>query len=375
MTVPDWSALPRDVLTFLAKRITSLKDYIALRAVCRAWRLAATKDCFPTTRQVPWLVLFRVLHDPEPSWRFHSLTKNTVHKPLLPFQPHLDRHICSSLGWMMGRGENADQHHLYLWHPLTHAQVQLPNHNFNFDTAKFALSLSPSWTSDYAIMVIFNEYSNSEPSYLRRAPCNVAFLKPGALMWTNIKLSQPAEDLASYKGQFYVVDCEGKLMVLDIEDPDHDVIKMKEIVSVDYGSLKKVLDGKYPSHSYRQEDDQYYIVESEGALFLVQRNNVWKRSYWFQPYHEIVEFHVFEVNTSNKTLARLNSLGDKTLFFGSGPSLSVKVSGDTGCKVDCIYFNMGCVTGIFDMKKEGFETLKHEGVHPFIPLPWLQQSF
>ncbi|EXB77885.1 hypothetical protein L484_009181 [Morus notabilis] len=72
----DWSALPRDVIACFPKRLTSLKDYNAFRAVCTSWRWAATKENFTTSQQVPWHVAFCVHHDFEQTWRFHSLEKN-----------------------------------------------------------------------------------------------------------------------------------------------------------------------------------------------------------------------------------------------------------------------------------------------------------
>lgn len=110
----DWSALPRDVLACFTKRLTSLKDYNAFRAVCTSWRWAATKENFTTSQQVPWHVAFCVHHDFEQTWRFHILEKNKVH--LCLFNLVWTKHICSSLGWMMTmrRDRNDVQNNLLL---------------------------------------------------------------------------------------------------------------------------------------------------------------------------------------------------------------------------------------------------------------------
>uniref|UniRef100_A0A7N2REG2 KIB1-4 beta-propeller domain-containing protein n=1 Tax=Quercus lobata TaxID=97700 RepID=A0A7N2REG2_QUELO len=106
--------------------------------------------------------------------------------------------------------------------------------------------------------------------------------------------------------------------------------------------------------------EQLYLVESSGALLLVSQEDVqlqpakegidkWIFSNLFPESVEpclknssygngTTAFKVFEVNLGGEEWKKLKNLDNRALFLGHNSSVSVKASGFSGCKANCIYF-------------------------------------
>jgi hypothetical protein len=125
---PDWSNLPKDILEAVSKKITSVADYLRLRAVCTPWRSALSPASRHLPPQPPWLLL---PYDPhlkegnDASVRFfYDMSTFQIRKINLP-QTCGKQYCGSSLGWLVLE----DGPEISLLNPITKVQMQLPSLN------------------------------------------------------------------------------------------------------------------------------------------------------------------------------------------------------------------------------------------------------
>ncbi|KAL6174649.1 hypothetical protein ACLB2K_051295 [Fragaria x ananassa] len=170
----DWSNLPEDLLISIVKRAVSMVDVFSFAAVCRSWRSVATKEDFTSLvkQQVPLLL---ALSDDESSNELHNLTKDKLSEVHIP-EATGKRYYSSNLGWIMTVSPGDTK--VSMFNPFKiNSQIELPDINewpWHF-LKKFVLSSSPSWTSDYIVMVL------SQRSTLE-------FCRPGDKQWTSIAI-------------------------------------------------------------------------------------------------------------------------------------------------------------------------------------------
>ncbi|KAL6217463.1 hypothetical protein ACLB2K_010680 [Fragaria x ananassa] len=299
--MPDQSKdLPEDLIISIAKLVlvASFEEFSVFGAVCRSWKSAAdrlkknyltntTAGLGSLTNQVPLLVL-----PPTNRWneddgmvKFFSLTKGKTYKHSLP---ETARKECySSLGWLLTLSDQRREGlQCHLVHPLNRTNIQLPDLRYPYTDfiSKFVLSSSPSWTFHSVVMCA--------------TAMTLEFCRPGmGIDWTHINPINPKStpqlvpqfeisDLLYYKGQFYVVDLEGCVLVCDIENPKTSMVAPE-----------------IPSELSR----------------------------------------VFEVPFSNEkswSESEVKNLGSRTVFLsGRSSSFSIDSSGYSRCKPNCIYFN------------------------------------
>ena len=149
-------------------------DVFSFAAVCRSWRSVATKEDFTSLvkQQVPLLL---ALSRDESTNELHNLTKDKVSEVLMP-EAKGERYYSSNLGWIMT--VSAEDMKVGLFNPFKiNSQIELPDikgwpRHF---LKKFVLSSSPSWTSDYIVMVL------GQCSTLK-------FCRPGDKQWTSIAI-------------------------------------------------------------------------------------------------------------------------------------------------------------------------------------------
>ncbi|PHU28138.1 hypothetical protein BC332_00231 [Capsicum chinense] len=78
----NWTELPHDLIAHIANHVKVIEDFIAFRAVCTSWRIAATKEDFDVfSPQVPLLMLVSKDDDFQ---EFYSLSKKKVSRIFLP---------------------------------------------------------------------------------------------------------------------------------------------------------------------------------------------------------------------------------------------------------------------------------------------------
>lgn len=130
----------------------------------------------------------------------------------------------------------------------------LPTFEFG-SLRKFVLSSSPSLTLDYTVMVS-TDYGG-EFAFWRPKDKEWSFISSKLDTW-DWDSDRRSYDIAYYKGQFYIVDSDGRVLVFDIDDPED-------------ATANKVVVSESPTWSSRYSVNQLYLVESGGALLLVLR--------------------------------------------------------------------------------------------------------
>ncbi|XP_062021266.1 uncharacterized protein LOC133737784 [Rosa rugosa] len=375
---PNWSYdLPEELIISVAKRLTdSLQDFIFFGAVCKSWRSAATevKEKNPNnialrllTHQVPLLLL------PLSCWQRPPpiLVSNPVPKIIRPPPkekseglneavefyslkgkgnkisyklnlPKARMRICfSSFGWLVivSKTEGCEWS---LVHPLNHAKIELPDVQRSlprsvvsgFRVGKFALSSSPSWTSDYIVMF--------------QSGHRFGFCRPGLGEKWKYKVSwgDLVTDLSYYKGQFYFVHLSSRISVFDIDK--------EEIRLVAPEFPKEQLLG--PNVLIKE----HYLVESAGVLLVVLFTTTTTKC---KDQGLTFGCRVFEVpftNSKSWSDSEVRSLGNRTIFLSKcSSSFSIEASDYSGlCKANSIYFMNNKVVlprqsrdmGVFNMK-------------------------
>ncbi|KAH0688258.1 hypothetical protein KY284_018811 [Solanum tuberosum] len=172
-------------------------NYSIFRTVCKSWHSAATKNNFNSDLpRVPWLMLAE--EDGSSSCRkFFSLYNGMILKKRIR---KASRKLCmESLGWLITVGDDE-------------GEITVDAGTF---FKKAVLSVNPSHTSDYILMVIDGGY--------------IKFWKRGDLRWNRIILDlgtrsprfARGRDLVYFNGYFYSVDRLGRIIVYDVAGPQY----------------------------------------------------------------------------------------------------------------------------------------------------------
>ncbi|PHU23334.1 hypothetical protein BC332_08441 [Capsicum chinense] len=160
----NWAEFPNDVIAHIAKHVKGIEYFISFRAVCTSWKIAATKDNFDVLwPQLPLLMLGAK----DDNYReFYSLSKKKV---LRLYIPEAKWRTCfSSKGWLICFLQCALE--ISLLNPFSRNKIQLPpgknlwslqgykagpeGRMWHF-IDKVILSVNPSVTSDYILMVSY----------------------------------------------------------------------------------------------------------------------------------------------------------------------------------------------------------------------------
>nr|XP_016441776.1 PREDICTED: F-box protein At2g26160-like [Nicotiana tabacum] len=299
--IPNWSELQYDVLVHVARRLNLIEDYLNFAAVCKPWRLAATKENFNSDLpRVPWLMLAEEEGSDVSSCRkFFNLCNDLIFKTTIPQAS--GKRCLESMGWLITVGIDGE---ISLLHPFSGVQIELPHQNTTEDYTrnktqyiwnfihKAVLSTSPSKTSDYLLMVI-----EGENKYL-------SFWRPGDLKWTRIRREnyEPHSrdqhcDVVYFDGKFYAVDMQGNVLLRNVTDQ----LRLKEFPFTPV----------YEDEVYDEEE----VPEFDGQLI----------------FHTIF-FRVYEVDLAAGKLTETKQIGDMALFLGANASLSVQASQFPGVK-------------------------------------------
>ncbi|XP_065007247.1 uncharacterized protein LOC135673961 [Musa acuminata AAA Group] len=287
--------------------------------------------------------------------RFYSCSKKRIYE--LPVPKCQGRFCCGSYaGWIATVGKDSRMH---LVNIFTGGGVELPS-LYAFGTSfsqccnrsperkrslfvtKVCLSSSPSAGRDCLVVAFYG------------IGCKLGYAKVGDDQWTTVSCNWcPYLDASFYKGQFYVVNWKGDVVVLDVSRRQVHFISTKpKQLMTDYTHRK------------------IYLVESSGDLLYVVR--VFR--YSPKPTYNTKSFVVYKLSVSNGELQQVSSLGGRSLFLGLNNSISVEASKLVGCQKDSIYFTddlsefktccapgSGRDTGIYSMV-DGCITPHYDGV-------------
>ncbi|KAK4858248.1 hypothetical protein QYF36_013259 [Acer negundo] len=226
-----------------------------------------------------------------------------------------------------------------LLHPFIRKQIELPHvktftnlfrlslsdmyESFIF---KCVLSMSPSSTSDYTVMVIYELFLHS-----------LAYCKPGDKNWTTVNSWEPAFlDVVYYKEKFYAINYFNNIQVCDVRSDNPTETRQLGNISDEVAEL---------------EPERLYMVESEGALLVVmvkiKSYSTYERLFW-----------VFNVDFSTNTWTEIKDLDKRSLFLSQHSSMSVEISFDNYCKSNCIYFIEDCAESFLQARNEEEKELR-----------------
>ncbi|KAJ7961485.1 F-box protein [Quillaja saponaria] len=362
----NWVDLLPEILLVIAKKLISSEDFlasVAFGAVCTSWRSVyiKVKDVIkqlPT--QVIWLMLAEE-RDHTDERGFFSLAKgNTRYLQL----PEAKGKFCFSFpqGWLITTGKDLD---LDLLHPLSRVQFQLPNlrtitKDFRSSCLlstvinRALLTANPSLTSDFRVVII----------------CDfgrLAFAKLGANSRTISKERYRFADVIYYNGNIYGVYPDGSIWVCDIEGYEP---KATMLFHTKIGRFVPLF-------------ERMYLVESSGKLLAVLRTGGQARSLFEGSTiysYGTAPFLVFELNISNRSCTRLESLENRALFVGRNSSISVNALNICGCKANSIYFtddaNESRDMGVWNMMDGRIETLFNPPLFCHVAPPlWVFPNF
>ncbi|KAJ4758952.1 F-box family protein [Rhynchospora pubera] len=242
---PDWNLLPPELLEIIAKKVTSLADYIRFRAVCHPWRSTSPPRPLHLPIQIPWLMLPYKTQgnaDGGSTRLFYDLSTSKIHSLDLPETHGVE--ICgSSHGWfVLHKGRVTS-----LFNPITRATIPLPP----YITPSSHLGLAPdgndglwngvpfleNWDDHYSSVRLTQTFIVKKviltSSPLDTTSCFVivftssrlelAFCKIGDKCWTVIRFKAyftgGISDFTFSNGFLYTIDKHGSVTKYDLINP------------------------------------------------------------------------------------------------------------------------------------------------------------
>ncbi|KAF8389341.1 hypothetical protein HHK36_026035 [Tetracentron sinense] len=262
---------------------------------------------------------------------FFSLSKGgMIQERLLP--EARGTRCWSSHGWLI---TIADDLSMFLLNPVTRAQIQLPHQRTFKDNSyrnprnakevfihRAILSSSPSWSSNYVVMVIHGvvvfdiESPNSTEARIVTKP--------------------PDELLGIVYSMLYIVELSGALVVVSRtyveDDPKGDSEEGEEEEASEEDEDSEVEEDSEEEGEVEEDSEEEGEVEEEEGVMEDDLPRFLNISY------QTAGFQVFELDLTSGKWAKLSNLGDKAMFLGHNSSMSVVASDIPGCEANCIYF-------------------------------------
>ncbi|KAK6158247.1 hypothetical protein DH2020_005561 [Rehmannia glutinosa] len=276
-THSNWRDLPLGLLADIAKRVSSIHDYLSFRGVCTSWRSAATFDNFDKALpRVPWL-MYAEEKNVKRVANFFDLTNNKTYNITTNFPPPHDKKLL-----------------IVVW---------------RMDPLCFGGHRTPTMKGDLVVMVIWGKNNQ------------LGFSRPGDSSWSVMDTWDGSfSDIIYRNGRLYAVDFSRKVVECDIHGPNpSQIVQVFSFPNLDY---------LYSSAS----STVFYLVESSsGELLIVHRQIFNSKTIWFE---------VFEIDLKNGSHKRSHGLPNKAVFVGCNSSLCVEVCDwdRNVVKPNCIYF-------------------------------------
>ncbi|KAK3415064.1 hypothetical protein EUGRSUZ_H00636 [Eucalyptus grandis] len=294
---------------------------------------------------VPWMMLE---DNHETLWHeCFCLSCQRVHRVLMPEAK--GKTCFSSRGWVFTLGRDWEVY--MLKNPMSRHNyiIKLPKLKFpdiedlphyDYFSAKFVLSASPTTSLDYMVMVIYGRGGR------------LGLWKPGDKEWTAVDYPSPTYwDLVFYKGCFVAVDCEGSILRCDVNGPTP--------------------------------------FETQVIFRMPRRLMNWEHPDLVQPTtgHRLLMTGVFEIDLNTQTYTEVKSLGSTSLFLGSNSSFYLEANEEHHIKPNCIYFaddswpqlseeGGGRDMGIYHIEDCTTELYFMAMAYDHYPLPlWIEPSF
>ncbi|OVA15996.1 F-box domain [Macleaya cordata] len=432
MFKPDWSELPKEILTKISKHLTSEIDVLRFRSVCVSFRSSANLTP-PLILKFPFPIIpYESSINPDTPPRFCVLLQSTVYC-LRPRQPvngngnggDGEGEGSSCQEWLI-KVEEMRENVLRLVNPLSRVHIkplpktfpkvfnlsdfeivelcneyvlQLPESDSELEREYVVESSNPNLriqvkeiyvreldNLDVKKVAVLSSNPNSPSAndvygvMVLHVGGKLAFFKPGDEKWTVIQ-NQTCRfnDVVQYNGKFYAVDSTGRAVVVDTS------LNVSVVaVPVIGGGRKKRL------------------VESDGILFLVDMFIDLGPDYLeWDEFHDLVEYdgdgtpfptnydgeatpircEVFKLDESKQSWVEVENLGNRVFVVGDRCSFSVPANKLSQCKGNCIIFTDNFYTlraEDFDdvfIQSIGIYSLEEDRIGPLASYPGYNQLF
>ncbi|XVF45602.1 hypothetical protein PTKIN_Ptkin02bG0219500 [Pterospermum kingtungense] len=314
----DWSKLPPELLTLIAKRLVTRFDVIRFRSVCSSWRSLYLPRPYPLPKCLPSNTRGRYEYS-----QVH-ITRDTLYLVRLP--AGADHTAAASSCWVVNIREYTRCVKVGLLKPLFDSKVKPLPLNFPkvFDLTNFQVSeLGHQFAVQYRVGI---DHPVEEPQYATRKKvalmwsgtnsdddfmmltelgCLVYF-RSGEKEWTPLEnLGYKVDDFISFNGKFYVIERNGRTVVVDQS------LNVSFLEQFGSPTTKKLL---------VQSGDNLLVVEMP---FLVCCGP----DAQFPPNSSIsVEFRIFRLDEEERKWNKMESLGDQILFLGLNDAISASAS-------------------------------------------------
>ncbi|KQK17569.1 hypothetical protein BRADI_1g35380v3 [Brachypodium distachyon] len=333
----DWSVLPNDLVVKISELVLANEDldhYVDFRAVCPQWRCATADpsmaDGFELTN---WMMLERELDrstlDPGATGVVTFVNLGTG-RFLLKDMPRLRSRyffVGAAAGCgLLVLGEKAPPHRTLVYNPFTGAEIQfrapIPAEQVNAVAVTTVTSSSSSSPSTMRVFIFTGHYGHSviwaderSPSF-QEARYTASWPEPGFVL----------QYMAASAGAVHATNTYGSIISStdvvaeekDEEESGRNIITMA--AAIPGPSLVEEADSSEP------DEHRYFLVRSEGELLLVRGK--YRRT---GPV-------VYKVDTVNKVLVPLRSIGSRAIFVSDLRCLALDASKFPTVQPGIIYY-------------------------------------
>ncbi|KAF8759467.1 hypothetical protein HU200_010517 [Digitaria exilis] len=282
---------PADVILDIASRLTSLEDFFALRASCRAYRALLPTFGEVLTSQSPLLLVQLLPYFSEAL--FHP-TLRRLHRFRLPWSNHLPivrRTILYAHGYLVTATVNHHPARLLLIHLFSGEQIRLP---------KAPVSFSRVILSDDLTAVVFT---------------------PGGSTVQHCHLGDTLWRVAPLDARDMLID------MLFVDDTLYALVGLRlAIVELSESSLELSFLWEEVDDENRPAGHGFKLGECGGEVLLISESST-----------EMLVYHVFRWVSEEGKWASVTSLGGRTLFLGYDGFASCLGPDCPGIRGDCLY--------------------------------------
>lgn len=354
----EWNHLPADLLHTISTHLESSIDTVRFRSVCSTWRSAASAR--PDALYNPFPDLSQDGFSAELGGFF--LSKRTIFhlsyprssNPSSHSDPNSPHRTPDSPSWLI-KTEPGRTGFLRLFNPMFRSHIKplpagIPN---LIDLSNIRVrELGQEYALQYANHTLGGHYSNL---YMEKVAClpesdrdyvvltvhisgKLAVYKSAGRKWSVI--SDPKslyDDVIMFEGKFYAVEGSGRAVMVEAPGTQNMVVS-QVAAPVDGGDRKFLVKlGRdlllVDIHlGFPAEDDDNASGIEDGDLDDQNDGYMMMRP---------IRLRVFKLDKGGQGWVEVRSLGDHVLFLGDNCSFSARASELSGCKGNCICFNLG----------------------------------
>ncbi|XBI32791.1 hypothetical protein VPH35_056194 [Triticum aestivum] len=305
-----WKNLPYDITRKISESFLATDDidhYVAFRAVCGNWRRATDSTADATDpRFMPskWIMLEHSIHDNDRVTFFNLSTGRRLRKKI-PTEVRNRRYFFVGVtkGGLFVLGQRAQPYQTRVLNPFTGAMARFKVHIPMEQVSSVVVTTSP-------MMVFISNLLNDCVSWADQTSeeWHTAFgFGEGECRTGDWGFGDGHKNLTSFAGSMYITNKYGSII-----STITDVYKEGNQWKRSAGTISMFTTIVGPNFELAHGSNNFYLVESEGELLLVMDGRICNG----MPV-------VYKVDTVNKVLVPVRSIGSRALFVSSRRCLSI----------------------------------------------------